>query len=268
MYYYKAKVILMEEKLKKYPIIENLGFDEEGVISPDIILDDNVHLAKHINMAVVFFDPMPDPKIVNDSILLYHFIAASSRLEQYVFKNKLVIAYAPLGGPAAGGLIEELVALGIKKIIACGSAGAIQDFDQSQLLVVNKAIRDEGLSYHYLKPSIFVESDEYLVKAIQRELNKMNIDFLEGITWTTDAFFRETKSRISKRIEQGALAVEMENASMAAVAKYRDVQFAQVLYFSDVINNEGWTGFHLNRKQIKEKVQMSIIEVALKLLEE
>ncbi|MDA3931444.1 MAG: nucleoside phosphorylase [Tenericutes bacterium] len=248
-----------------YPIIENLGFDELGVISPNIVFDGEINLPEQIDTALVIFDPRPDSNIINESTLLYHFIAASTRLPQYVYRDKLVIAYAPLGGPAAGGLVEELIALGIKKIVACGSAGAIQDFDQSQLLVVNKAIRDEGLSYHYLKPSIYVENDDYLVKKIQRELKKKNIDFFEGMTWTTDAFYRETKSRIAKRIEQGAVAVEMENASMAAVAKYRNIQFAQVMYFSDVIHNDGWSGFHLNRKQIKEKVQTVMIEIALNL---
>ncbi len=256
----------MKEKIN-YPIIENLGYDQDGVIGPNIIKEDGVQLPEHIDTAVVFFDPNPDPNLIKDSRLLYHFIAASSRLKQYVYQDKLVLAYAPLGGPAAGGLVEELIALGIKRVIACGSAGAIQDFDQSQLLVVNKAIRDEGLSYHYLKASVYVESDQVLLKMLEKGLKDMNIEFLQGTTWTTDGFFRETKNRIAKRIEQGAMAVEMENASMAAVAKYRKIQFAQILYFSDLIHNDKWSGFHLNRKQIKEKVQKSIIDLAIKIIE-
>ncbi|QWC00195.1 nucleoside phosphorylase [Mycoplasmatota bacterium] len=214
----------------------------------------------------MFFDCQADEKIIEESTILYHFIAASSKLKQYIYKNKIVLAYAPLGGPAAGGLMEELIALGIKRVIACGSAGAIKDFDQSKILIVNKAIRDEGLSYHYLKPSTYVSSDEALIEDIKKQFKQMNIHYLQGITWTTDAFFRETKSRMNKRIFQGAIAVEMENASMAAVAKYRNIHFAQVLYFSDVIHNDKWSGFQINRKQIKEMVQKVMIELVMNII--
>ncbi len=249
----------------KVPITETRGINEEGVITAFDALGDINVLSEGIDTAVLFFDNSPDDELIKNSTLLFNFVAASSVLPQYIYKDKIVLAYSPLGGPAAGGLIEELIAHGIKRIIACGSSGLIGDIDSSNFLLVTKAIRDEGLSYHYLEPSIYAETSHNLNKAIESHLTLQNLKFIEGITWTTDAFFRETKTRINIRKEQGAVAVEMECASMAAVCKYRNIEFSQVLYFSDIVEQDGWSGFRDDRKNIKDSINNVIINIAMKL---
>lgn len=251
--------------MNKYPILEIKGLDEPGLISPNIVLKDGSKLPSNINTAVMLFDASPSEVLLKDCRSFFKFIGASSVLDIYIYKERIVLAYAPLGAPAAAGLLEELIAFGIKKVIACGSSGLIGNFDTSHLLLVNKAIRDEGLSYHYLEPSVYVETSDKLTKLIEKELKSRSILFEEGITWTTDAFYRETQSRIDIRKSQGAIAVEMECAGLAAVAKYRNIDLAQILYFSDVLKQIGWSGFREDRKQVKDIVYQLIVDIALSL---
>ncbi len=247
----------------KIPILETKGLDEKGIITPNIILNDCDRLPESIDTAVMLFDGHPDEELLKDAKPLFRFVGASYRVQQYLYKESIVLAYAPLGSAAAGGLLEELIALGIKKIIACGSSGLIGDFDPKNVLLVSKAIRDEGLSYHYIEPSVYVETDKELNELVEQELRKKNIVFEEGITWTTDAFYRETKSRIEIRKQEGAVAVEMECAGMAAVSKFRNTQFSQILYFSDIVNQDAWSGFLIERRSIKDIVNKIVVDIAM-----
>ena len=247
------------------PIIETKGLNEKGVISAEMLLSSYEKLPKHITVAVMLFDKSPSKEIIKHCKLFYNFIGASFILPQYIYKDSIVISYAPLGSAAAGGLLEELLVFGIKKVIACGSSGLIGDFDSSNFLLVNKAIRDEGLSYHYLEPSTYVETSKELNDVIKYELNELNIKYKEGITWTTDGFFRETSSRIEIRKKEGAIAVEMECAGLAAVAKFRQIQFSQLLYFSDIVEQDAWSGFLDTRLNIKQIVNEMVIKIAQKI---
>lgn len=247
----------------KIPILETKGIHEEGVISPNMILNHYEKLPKHIDTAVILFDNSPDEEILKDCKELFNFVGASYVLKQYIYKESIVLAFAPLGSPGASGLLEELIALGVKKAIACGSSGLVGEFDPKKILLISKAIRDEGLSYHYLEPSTFVETDEDLNKSIEFLLNKKGILFGRGITWTTDAFYRETKPRIEIRKQQGAVSVEMECAGLAAVAKFRGVQFSQMLYFSDIVNQEVWSGFITDWRSLKNTLSKLAIDIAM-----
>ncbi len=249
--------------MKDIPIIDQIGLEEEGVITAKKCLGDIEKLPSHIDTALILFDNKPNKELLDESVKLFTFVAASSLLDQYVYKNKLVIAYSPLGGPAAGGLIEELIAYGINKFIAVGISGYLVEEHSEDFLVVTKAIRDEGLSYHYLKPSLYVETDVRLNNEVKKGLENHNLKYHEGITWTTDAFFRETKSKINKRKTQGAVSVEMESASMAAVCKYYNKQFSQILFSSDVVKQSTWSGFRTDRLALTHTIQKVIIDIIL-----
>lgn len=249
--------------MMKVPILETKGLDEKGIISPNIILSDCEKLPEHIDIAVMLFDNSPHEELLKDCKPFFKFIGASFILQQYIYKESIVLSYAPLGSAAAGGLLEELIALGVKRVIACGSSGLIGDFDSKKFLLVTKAIRDEGLSYHYLEPSLYVSTSDKLTKNIESKLTSKGIEFGEGITWTTDAFYRETKSRIEIRKNEGAVAVEMECAGLAAVAQFRKIEFSQILFFSDIVNQEVWSGFITERRNIKNFVNKVVVDIAM-----
>lgn len=250
----------------KIPILETKGINEEGIISPTMILKHYSKLPEHIDTAVILFDNSPDEELLKDCKDLFGFVGASFVLKQYIYKDSIVLAYAPLGSAAASGLLEELIALGVKKAIAVGSSGLVGDFDTKKVLLVSKAIRDEGLSYHYLEPSLYVDTDNDLNDLIKKHLTEKGVVFEEGITWTTDAFYRETKSRIDIRKQEGAISVEMECAGLAAVSKFRGTQFSQMLYFSDIVNQEVWSGFITDWRTLKNTMNKLAIDIAMNLI--
>lgn len=172
-----------------------------------------------------------------------------------------------IGGPLAGYMLEELIALGGGKFIACGGAGVLdQQLAVGHLLIPYAAVRDEGLSYHYLAPAREVNVDPECFAQIIKVLDRHQYKYLQVKTWTTDAFFRETQAKIQLRKDEGCLAVDMECASLCAVAQFRGVKFAQILYGGDDISCEKWDHRGWNTcAEIREQVLRLAIETVTEL---
>jgi len=168
--------------------------------------------------------------------------------------QRLAVFHPGLGSPLAAGLLEEVIALGCTKFIACGGCGVLDSsITMGHVLVPESAVRDEGTSYHYLPPGREVEAGATAVSAIKAVLLAQDVEYLLTKTWTTDAIYRETPVRIAKRRGEGCLCVEMEAAAFFAVAQFRGVEFGQLLYGGDDLGGEvwdgrGWTG-HLSGRE-------------------
>jgi uridine phosphorylase len=158
------------------------------------------------------------------------------------YQNRRLAFFHPgVGAPMAGGLLEEVIAFGCRKFIACGGCGVLEkDIPVGDLIVVSGAIRDEGLSYHYLPPAREINADEAGVKALTGILGERGVPYCLGKTWTTDAPYRETPDRIARRRAEGCLTVEMECAGLMAVARFRGAVFGQVLYAGDDLSGPEW----------------------------
>lgn len=156
-------------------------------------------------------------------------------------EKRLVVFHPGVGAPLAAGFLEEVIALGCKKFIACGGAGVLDSkIALGHILVPIAAVRDEGTSYHYLPASREVSPSPQAIAAIEKVLLAQNCDYLLIKTWTTDAIYRETFAKVQKRASEGCLAVEMEAAAFFAVAQFRGVQFAQLLYGGDDVSGSEW----------------------------
>jgi uridine phosphorylase len=170
--------------------------------------------------------------------------------------QRLAFFHPGVGAPVSAGLLEEAIAFGCRKFIACGGCGVLEkDIAVGHLIVVSGAVRDEGVSYHYLPPAREVTANESGVNALVRILGEREIPFRLGKTWTTDAPYRETANKIARRREEGCLTVEMESAALIAVAQFRSVIFGQVLYGGDDLSgiewdNREWT----SRKEVRESL--------------
>jgi uridine phosphorylase len=158
------------------------------------------------------------------------------------YKGKRLAFYQPgVGAPLAVGLLEEAIARGCRKFIACGGCGVLEkNLAVGHLIVVSSAVRDEGTSYHYLPPGREVVAHEAGVAALEAVLQERGVPFRSGKTWTTDAPYRETRQRIARRISEGCITVEMEAAGMMAIAQHRRVTFGQVLYAGDDLSGSEW----------------------------
>ena len=147
--------------------------------------------------------------------------------------QELCLCRAPLGGSAAVQLMDFLIGHGVKQIIASGSCGALTDLPENAFLIPEKALRDEGASYHYLPPARFVETSPALRRRLAETLTARGLHYAACVTWTTDGFYRETEEMVAYRREEGCAVVEMECASLAACAAFRGAEFAQLLYTAD-----------------------------------
>lgn len=146
-----------------------------------------------------------------------------------------------VGAPLAAGFLEELIALGARKVLVCGGAGVLdREISQGHLILPISAIRDEGLSYHYLPAAREVAPDAQALAALEGVLRLRQAPYIKGKTWTTDGLYRETRDKIVRRRAEGALAVEMEAAALFAVAQFRGVQLAQLLYGGDDVSGGEW----------------------------
>lgn len=148
------------------------------------------------------------------------------------------LCQAPLGAPAATQLLDWLISYGVKKVLAFGNAGAITDLPENAMFIPTKAIRDEGTSFHYLEDSLTVDLRSHFLSKIEEQLDKLNLKYDEITTWTTDGFFRETPKKVAQFRQLGANTVEMECSALAACAKFRKVDFVQILFTADTLANE------------------------------
>jgi purine nucleoside phosphorylase len=147
-----------------------------------------------------------------------------------------IVGYA-VGAAFAVLIAEELFASGCQFLISVTSSGQVRPIQAPPyFIVIDRALRDEGTSYHYLPPSDFSEAHPDLIQLAQRALTTANISMQVGATWTTDAPFRETQGAIDAASKAGVLAVEMEAAALYAFARARS---RSVLCFAHVTNQMG-----------------------------
>lgn len=149
--------------------------------------------------------------------------------------EEICICQAPLGAPAAVSVMEYLIANGVTQIIGCGTCGALVELEEHAFVIPTEAVRDEGTSYHYLEAGREIQLDERAIKAICTMMEKSGIRYQLGKAWTTDGFFRETAQMVEKRKEEGCIVVDMECSALAAVAKFRNVNFGQILFTADTL---------------------------------
>ncbi|MHB8070549.1 MAG: nucleoside phosphorylase [Candidatus Cryosericum sp.] len=175
--------------------------------------------------------------------------------------------HCPIGAPAAAGFLEELIAAGCNRFVACGGAGVLRpDIAVGHVIVPDAAVRDEGMSYHYLPPSRTVIADEESVAALVRVLERRHVPYLRGTTWTTDACYRETRAAVERYRAEGCLTVEMEAAGFMAVARFRGVAFAQLLYAGDDLSGASWDSRSwLDHRSVREQLVWLAAEAALEL---
>ena len=180
--------------------------------------------------------------------------------------QRLAFYHAGIGSMAAS-MLEEVIAFGCRKFIACGGCGVLEkDMDVGHLVVVNAAVRDEGASYSYLPPGREVAANALGLQALEVVLQERGLPYRLGKTWTTDAPYRETPQKVATRRAEGCLTVEMEAAGLMAVAQFRNVVYGQVLYGGDDLSGAEWSdrGWH-SRQEIRENLFWLAVEACLRL---
>jgi uridine phosphorylase len=169
-----------------------------------------------------------------------------------------------MGAPLAAALMEEVIAHGGRTFLAVGGAGSLQkNLTVGHVVIPSKALRDEGVSYHYVAPSRWIDAQPDVNSIIVSHLERLALPYVIGPTWTTDAFYRETPIKVDRRRQEGCLTVEMETAAFLAVAQLRGVRFGQILYSADDLSGEIWDGRGwYSRASLREQLTFLAAEIA------
>ena len=155
--------------------------------------------------------------------------------------RRLAFFQPGLGAPLSAGFLEEIIEAGCQTVVACGGCGVLDaNLALGHVVVVTSALRDEGTSFHYAPPSRTIEADQEVVRRLESFLQGRGVPYTTGMTWTTDAFYRETRGKVARRRAEGCITVEMEAAALIAVARFRGVRLGHLLYAGDSLAGESW----------------------------
>ena len=246
----------------EYPILE---FDDNPVakLNPANFADSKFDTDK---MIITFFPEVVQKLLDREEIFEELVIPGENPVPIYRFTEdpEVLLTLGQVGCPACAGNLDLFHAMGITKVMFCGGGGVLdRNIEVGQILVVDGAIRDEGFSYQYIAPSRVIRTDQETKEKIINYLKENDIPYLQGLTWTTDAVFRETPERIALRKEEGAKIVEMEQAGCIAVARFRHFSYGALIYGGDDLSGEEWS---MRGWRSRDGVRYDLVQLCRKLL--
>jgi purine-nucleoside phosphorylase len=138
-------------------------------------------------------------------------------------RNKIGILGCAVGSSFAVLVTEEMFVSGCELLISITSSGRINNLDSNaRFLLIEKALRDEGTSGHYIEPSAYSNIGTRLLQKLRKNLATAQVPVDVGSSWTTDAPFRETRTAIEQAKAKLIDCVEMEAAALYAFAKAKN----------------------------------------------
>jgi uridine phosphorylase len=153
---------------------------------------------------------------------------------------------APLGSPQAALVLERLIAMGARKVVAFGCCGSLYPtLKTGDLVIPTHALSEEGTSAHYPLPDgLRAKADERVTRSLMKNCLEKNLPWIAGKIWTTDAIFRETREKVNRYGQMDILAVEMEMSALFTIAVYRKISLGGLMVVSDELAGSKWkTGF-------------------------
>ena len=242
-----------------------IEFDEKtkAIFNPQ-----NLNLEKAVNGAVLIFDDDTWEDYVLPNKNLETLTVKNNRgrvfgTYRFIRKNGelILLVYPSAGGSASVMETERLIASGIKKIVAFGTCGSMDTSIATNTLIIPvSARREEGTSYHYLPSSDEVGQDEESISAIKNTFDSFNEEYRIGKIWTIDAIYRETYGKLAEFQKIGYIGVDMELASLLAMAKFREIKFAEFLIADDNIAGKP-------EKPSKAKDLAKLLDISLDILD-
>jgi uridine phosphorylase len=149
---------------------------------------------------------------------------------------KIGILGCAVGAPFAVLVAEQMFASGCKLLISITSSGRINNLDlNTRFILIEKALRDEGTSGHYIPPSEYSPIDIQLLQRLKKHLKTAPVPILIGSSWTTDAPFRETRTAIEQAKAKQIDCVEMEAAALYAFAKAKNKQVVCLAHLTNTM---------------------------------
>lgn len=204
--------------------------DKNAIINPV-----SFGIANFPSKALIIYDDDYFDKLAAENYLIEVIDSSGRKRDEFsILNNDYLILNPGEGAPTSAIMLEMAIASGVKSVVAFGTAGSLDSTTlPHKIIIPTAAVREEGVSYHYLPDSEEVEQDEASIQVLQREIRKNDLDFITGKTWTTDAFFRETSGKVKAMKSRGCICTEMECSALIAICRFRNVRFAQFLLSFD-----------------------------------
>lgn len=188
----------------------------------------------------------------------------------YILRYKdieLTFFLAGVSGPHISADIEELSSQGVEKFIIFGNCGVLDStIEDCSIIIPTMAFREEGTSYHYVKESDTIDVNPKYIDKFIEVLDRHGFSYRMGATWTTDAFYRETKEKIEYFKSKNAITVEMEGAVIASVCKRKKLDYFTFYYAGDNLDSTTWEERSiegLTNIEKKKEVMFLALELAL-----
>ena len=167
-----------------------------------------------------------------------------------------------IGAPYGAMILETLIAWGVTRVVFLGWCGAVSKAVRiGDMILPMGALVDEGTSLHYRRKGMdIVEASNAILEKTRQRLLSARMTYHEGLVWTTDAAFRETRAAVLSFQAKGILAVEMELSALLSVGLFHDVDVSGLLVVSDELSSLTWKpGFKSERfKQGRKDAAMIV----------
>jgi uridine phosphorylase len=153
----------------------------------------------------------------------------------------LTVTAPAMGAPYAAMVLEKLIALGAKRVLMLGWCGSLSPLVRlGDLIVPDPAIPGDGTSPHYCLETGDISPHPDLYELLAASLRNQEIPWHTGPVWSTDAFYRETRSLVKSCQEQGVLGIDLELAALLAVGRFRQIAVGALLIVSDELFTLQW----------------------------
>jgi uridine phosphorylase len=153
----------------------------------------------------------------------------------------LTVVAPAVGAPFAAIVLEKLIALGARRVLAMGWCGSVAPQVRiGDLILPTRALPGDGTSPHYCRDNTEVTPHQGLYDLMANKLQKLDAPWHAGSIWSTDAFYRETKGLIRSCQAQGVLGIDLELAALFAVGRFREIAVAALLVVSDELFTYSW----------------------------
>lgn len=215
---------------KSKPLIDLSAFFEPKHIADTCIVTFSIHV-KEMILEKYRCEIVGCTKTANGDIDIYMFEANGKKVLFYM---------SPIGSAVAACTMHEVhYYSGAEKFIVYGSCGILDNEKCSgKLIVPTAAYRDEGLSYHYMEPSDYIEIKN--AERVASILKKHGYPYVCGKTWTTDGIYMETVNKANARRKEGCLTVEMESAGLQAMCNFHGYELFVFFFGADLLSEDSW----------------------------
>ena len=199
-----------------------------------------------------------------DRVQIAEMKTASQRFPVYKVRYRdvdLALYLSGVGAPQCVGSQEESYAMGVECLVLFGTCGVLdRNIGDCAVILPTSAMRDEGTSYHYAPPGDEIAVNVHHAQLFRELMAEMHLPYVTGKCWTTDSMYRETREKTARRKAAGCVCVDMECASVAAVAQFRKKEALHFFYAADNLDSAEWDQRSLsNFANLDEKDRIAMI---------